>query len=208
MGRVDLVAPRWLRRWRCAPSCTRLPAAFVTLVSRPAEHHAHSPARAPSAPQDDGGFVGIQYSASVANFQTPETMMPDNATWHPRIKDLVYYGMDWLCPNYSEVLARQLKANYGNITPESTIRNITAIVQTGDLHVVRAGPSRRDLSLPLCALPWAHQRSTRSSVSVAGPTLSSVLLPCSGAAPHLSPIHLPRSLPRNYPLCSCPCPVC
>ena len=44
--------------------------------------------------------------------------------------------MDWLCPNYSEVLARQLKANYGNITPETTIRNITAIVQTGDLHVV------------------------------------------------------------------------
>ena len=33
--------------------------------------------------------------------------MPRNDTWHARIKGMVYYGMDWLCPNFS-VLHRQL----------------------------------------------------------------------------------------------------
>ena len=44
-------------------------------------------------------------------------------------------GMDWLCPGYSSVLARQLNAYHGNITAENTIQNILAIVQTGDLHI-------------------------------------------------------------------------
>ena len=44
-------------------------------------------------------------------------------------------GMDWLCPAYNEVLARQLTAYHGNITAENTIHNIVSIVQTGDLHV-------------------------------------------------------------------------
>ena len=44
-------------------------------------------------------------------------------------------GMDWLCPGYSEVLARQLTTYHGNITAENTIHNIVSIVQTGDLHV-------------------------------------------------------------------------
>ena len=43
--------------------------------------------------------------------------------------------MDWLCPGYSEVLARQLTSYHGNITAENTIHNIVSIVQTGDLHV-------------------------------------------------------------------------
>lgn len=43
--------------------------------------------------------------------------------------------MDWLCPGYNEVLGRQLNANLGNINAESTIRNITAITQTGNLHI-------------------------------------------------------------------------
>ena len=44
-------------------------------------------------------------------------------------------GMDWLCPGYNEVLARQLTAYHGNITAENTIHNIVSIVQTGDLHI-------------------------------------------------------------------------
>lgn len=43
--------------------------------------------------------------------------------------------MDWLCPGYSVVLARQLNAYHGNITAENTIRYIVPIVQTGDLHI-------------------------------------------------------------------------
>ena len=44
-------------------------------------------------------------------------------------------GMDWLCPGYSEVLARQLTTYHGNITAANTVHNIVPIVQTGDLHV-------------------------------------------------------------------------
>jgi len=80
-------------------------------------------------------FRSIQYSASVANFFDDMNMRPLNETWHPRMKNIVYYGMDWLCPGYNSVLNKQLTAYYGNISPENTIRNIVPIVQTGDLHV-------------------------------------------------------------------------
>eukprot|EP00043_Microstomoeca_roanoka_P004787 m.51843 g.51843 ORF g.51843 m.51843 type:complete len:440 (+) comp12654_c0_seq1:210-1529(+) len=79
-------------------------------------------------------FRGIQYSASVANYYTDYNNMPV-ADWHPRIENVVYYGMDWLCPGYSEVLGAQLQKFYGNITAENTISDITAITQTGDLHI-------------------------------------------------------------------------
>ena len=61
-------------------------------------------------------------------------MLPYNTTWHPRIKDIVYYGMDWICPGYNLVLSEQIKKFYGNITAEITISDILPIVQTGDLH--------------------------------------------------------------------------
>ena len=57
------------------------------------------------------------------------------ASWHPHIKDVVYWGMDWLCPSYNEVLARQLMKYHGNITAQNTIRDVVSIVQTGDLHI-------------------------------------------------------------------------
>lgn len=79
-------------------------------------------------------FRGIQYSASVANFYTDTDMMPV-ADWHPRMTNVVYYGMDWLCPGYSTVLHAQLQKVYGNITAENTIREVTSITQTGDLHI-------------------------------------------------------------------------
>ena len=44
-------------------------------------------------------------------------------------------GMDWLCPGYSEVLAKQLIFYHGNVTAINTIQDIVSIVQTGDLHV-------------------------------------------------------------------------
>jgi len=44
-------------------------------------------------------FNSIQYSASVANFLNDTTLKPE-ADWHPKIKNIVYHGMDWLCPGY------------------------------------------------------------------------------------------------------------
>lgn len=43
--------------------------------------------------------------------------------------------MDWLCPGYNQVLAKQLTAFHGNLTAENTIRYVVPIVQTGDLHI-------------------------------------------------------------------------
>jgi hypothetical protein len=82
----------------------------------------------------NAAFRGIEYSASTANFYTDTDMMPE-ADWHPRINNTVYYGMDWLCPNYDEVLAQQITYAYGQITPELGIKNITAILTSGDNFV-------------------------------------------------------------------------
>jgi isopenicillin-N N-acyltransferase-like protein len=43
--------------------------------------------------KDGGSFNGVQYSASIANFVTPENWAPVNDTWHAPIDDVVYFGM-------------------------------------------------------------------------------------------------------------------
>jgi len=78
-----------------------------------------------------GTFRGVEYSASVANFYDDVDMQPEG-DWHPRIQNVVYYGMDWLCQNYDIVFAKQLNYHWGNITPEIGILNITSILQSGD----------------------------------------------------------------------------
>lgn len=80
-----------------------------------------------------GGFRGVQYSYSDANFIDDTNLIP-KGDWHPPIENVVYFGMDWLCPNYNSVLAAQLNAFHGNITAEASARHITAITQTGNLH--------------------------------------------------------------------------
>jgi len=80
-------------------------------------------------------FRGVQYSASVARFFDDLNMQPLNDTWHPRLTNVVYYGMDWLCPGYNSVLHRQLAQYHGNISAQTTIQYIVPIVQTGDLHI-------------------------------------------------------------------------
>ncbi|XP_070541872.1 protein dcd1A-like [Ptychodera flava] len=79
-------------------------------------------------------FRGIEYSAEVSYFFDDINMRPV-AEWHPKIENVVYWGMDWLDPGYSSVLGRQLQKYHGNITAENTIRDIVSIVQTGDLHI-------------------------------------------------------------------------
>jgi len=82
-----------------------------------------------------GDFNSVQYSNSVANFITPDNFLPANDTWHAPIDDVVYFGMDWLCPNYSEVLHDRLEENWGKIDPEIAVKDIIARTQTGNLHI-------------------------------------------------------------------------
>jgi len=51
------------------------------------------------------GFRGVQYSYSVANFINDDDLIPV-ASWHPPIENIVYFGMDWLCPAYNQILAQ------------------------------------------------------------------------------------------------------
>mmetsp|Transcript_465 Transcript_465/g.622 ORF Transcript_465/g.622 Transcript_465/m.622 type:complete len:319 (-) Transcript_465:18-974(-) len=57
------------------------------------------------------------------------------AEWHPRIADVVYYGMDWECPTFNELLGEQINANYGNVTASTAINDITSVLQSGDNHL-------------------------------------------------------------------------
>ena len=61
--------------------------------------------------------------------------MPKNESWHAKIENVVYWGMDWLCPSYSGRLHDMIKKYWGHITPENTISDIIGRTQTGDLHV-------------------------------------------------------------------------
>lgn len=80
-------------------------------------------------------FRGFQVSHSVCNVFDDTNMMPRNDTWHARIPDVVYWGMDWLCPGWSGRLMQQMNYLHGNVTAENTIREIVSLVQTGSLHV-------------------------------------------------------------------------
>lgn len=83
----------------------------------------------------DFPFRSIEYSASVANIIGPDNLQPVNDTWHAPITDVVYHGMDWLCPGYSVVLGDQLNKFHGNITVENAVSDIIARTQTGNLHI-------------------------------------------------------------------------
>ena len=76
----------------------------------------------------------IQYSHSSVNFYDDQNLQP-LTDWHPRVPNAVYCGMDRLCPSRQYKLYRQIIDQYGQITPELSIRNITSVVKTGDLHV-------------------------------------------------------------------------
>jgi len=79
-------------------------------------------------------FNSIQYSYSVCNIMNDENLKPV-ASWHAPIENVVYHGMDWICPGYNSVLHDQLQSFHGNLTVDNAIRQVMSIVQTGDLHV-------------------------------------------------------------------------
>lgn len=80
------------------------------------------------------GFRSFQYSASTLNVIDDSNLLPV-ADWHQPIDNIVYHGMDWVCPGVSQTLHDQLKKNYGNLTAELAIRDVTAVEQSGDTHL-------------------------------------------------------------------------
>lgn len=92
-----------------------------------------------------GMVNAVQYSSSVANFFNDTNLEPLNATWHPRMKNMVYEGMDWNCPAYQKALHDQLQDQWGKLSPENSISNVTANVQTGDVHLAVYDLTEQDM---------------------------------------------------------------
>lgn len=86
------------------------------------------PAGAPQAP-----FNSMQVSSTVANFINDTHFLPVNDSWHKPIDQIVYHGMDWLCPAFSATLHDQLASLRGSLTPANAISHVMSITQTGDL---------------------------------------------------------------------------
>jgi len=64
-----------------------------------------------------------------------DTNLKPEADWHPKIENVVYYGMDWICPGFDRPLAQQLNKYHGNLTAALAIKDVMSIVETGDLHL-------------------------------------------------------------------------
>jgi hypothetical protein len=78
---------------------------------------------------------GIEYSGYVAIPYNDKNQLPVNSTWHPVLENVVYNGMDWLCPTFTSVLGEQLTKYHGQISQDNIIKNILPTVQTGNLHI-------------------------------------------------------------------------
>lgn len=81
-----------------------------------------------------GYGYAFEYSYSTLDVFDPTNMRPDNSTWHFKLQDIVYFGMDFLCPGFNEVLGTQLKKNHGKLTAELTIRDVVSVEASGDTH--------------------------------------------------------------------------
>jgi hypothetical protein len=80
-------------------------------------------------------FRGMEYSYSTLDVFDDKNMRPRNDTWHPHIEDVVYWGMDWLCPAYSYMLSTGLTRFHGNLTGDVAARFISAPQHSGTNHI-------------------------------------------------------------------------
>eukprot|EP01091_Cochliopodium_minus_P006819 TRINITY_DN16797_c0_g1_i1.p1 TRINITY_DN16797_c0_g1~~TRINITY_DN16797_c0_g1_i1.p1 ORF type:complete len:455 (-),score=96.14 TRINITY_DN16797_c0_g1_i1:41-1366(-) len=78
-------------------------------------------------------FRGFEYSYSTLKVFDDQNMEP-HTSYHPRISNVVYWGMDWLCPAYDIVLSDQINKYYGKLTPQVGIQYLTAVEKSGSNH--------------------------------------------------------------------------
>jgi len=80
-------------------------------------------------------FRGIAYSSSKVTIMDDTNQLPLNNTWHPRINDMVYWGMDWECPGDNMILMQQIKKNYGSLSAPVAINQLTSVEGSGSNHL-------------------------------------------------------------------------
>ena len=81
-----------------------------------------------------GRVRGLQTSRTLCNVFDWQNLEP-NVPTHPRLEDVIYWGMSWNKPRYDQPLHARLKANYGKINAEVVIKDILPRVRTGNLQV-------------------------------------------------------------------------
>jgi hypothetical protein len=99
---------------------------------------------------EEGKVNGIQFSGYVSNPYADYNLLPVNETWHVPIENVVYNGMDWLCPGYNQVLGDQLRKYYGQIDEVNTIQNILPTAQTGNLHIAVYDLKEQNMHVSFC----------------------------------------------------------
>jgi len=80
-------------------------------------------------------FRGVAYSSSKVTIMDDTNQLPLNNTWHPRIPNVVYWGMDWVCPGDNLILSQQIKANYGKISAPVALSQLTSVEGSGSNHL-------------------------------------------------------------------------
>lgn len=81
-----------------------------------------------------GRVKALQTSRTLCNVFDWDNLEPHVQT-HPRLEDVVYWGMSWNVPKYDQPLHDQLKAHYGRINATAVIEEILPTVRTGNLQV-------------------------------------------------------------------------
>ncbi len=82
-----------------------------------------------------GQVRALQTSRTLCNVYNPDNLEPLLPT-HPRIPDIVYWGMSWNVPQFDKPLHDKLKEHYGKINAKVTIEDILPSVKTGNLQAV------------------------------------------------------------------------
>ena len=80
-----------------------------------------------------GRVKALQTSRTLCNVFDWQNLEP-NVSTHPRLEDVVYWGMSWNVPAYDKPLHAQLKSHYGNINAAVVIKQILPRVRTGNLQ--------------------------------------------------------------------------
>jgi len=79
-------------------------------------------------------FNSVQYGYDVCRIISDNDLRPV-ADWHAPLTNMVYHGMDWICPGYNQALHDQLAKHHGSLTPMDAIRDVMSVVSTGNLHI-------------------------------------------------------------------------
>lgn len=86
----------------------------------------------------DGNFGqvrALQTSRTLFNVFNATNLEPLTDS-HPRIDDIVYWGMSWNVPKYDQRLHDQLVKHFGKLSGEITVTEILPAVETGNLQAV------------------------------------------------------------------------